>query len=262
MPEYAAAQAAGEGSEQDVLSDNWRRLEPFIRSLPAKERYDKADLLVPQTLLSQAGSVEIYYAPHHEYVNRSARIVIVGLTPGWQQMELAYRTVRSALNQGLSAEAACREAKLTARFAGSMRTNLIGMLDALAIAARFGIPDAAALFDRDRTLLHTAAVLPQPVFAGGVNYTGHRPPLLPGTMLHGLAVESLRAELAAFGSALVIPLGRTVEQICRRLADDGVIREDRCLWGFPHPSGANGHRHRQFEEAKAGMSRTLDALDH
>ncbi|MFM1653563.1 hypothetical protein ACI7RC_15830 [Brevibacillus sp. B_LB10_24] len=22
--------------------------------------------------------------------------------------------------------------------------------------------------------------------------------------------------------------------------------ERQCLWGFPHPSGANGHRHQQF----------------
>lgn len=243
-----------------MLSDNWKRLEPFIRSLPQKERYTKEDLLVMETRLWSEGQVEMYYAPHHEYVNRDARIVIVGLTPGWQQMELAYRTARTALGRGGSAEDACREAKQVARFAGSMRRNLVGMLDELGLAQRFGRTDAAEWFEADDTGLHTAAVLPQPVFVSGLNYTGHRPLLAPGTKLYELAVDSLRAELASFGDALVIPLGRTVEQVCAALLAEGSLREDHCLRDFPHPSGANGHRHRQFEQAKPDMLRRLAAF--
>jgi len=243
-----------------MLSDNWHRLEPFIRRLPTKERYAKEDLLVPDTRLWREGPVDIYYAPHNEYVNRGARIVIVGLTPGWQQMELAYRTASLALGRGCSAEDACREAKLVARFAGSMRRNLVGMLNELGLAQRFGRTDAAEWFEGAVNDLHTAAVLPQPVFVGGLNYTGHRPPLTPGAKLYGFAVDSLRAELSSLGRALVIPLGRTVELVCAALVAEGSLRENRCLRGFPHPSGANGHRHRQFAQTKPDMLRTLEAF--
>ncbi|CAI6081172.1 hypothetical protein [Cohnella sp. JJ-181] len=243
-----------------MLSEAWRRYEPFIRGLPLKERYDKADLLVPDTLLEKKGEVEIYYAPHAEYANRAARLLIVGLTPGWQQTELAYRSARLAFERGASGEEASREAKLAARFAGSMRVNLIGMLDALGLGPRFGTGDAAALFNESNEALHTMAMLPHPVFAAGKNYTGHQPPLSPGSFLYELAVRSLRDELSPYRDALVIPLGKSVELVCRQLEAEGALRGDRCLWGFPHPSGANGHRHAQFERGRPEMLRIIAEL--
>ena len=32
----------------------------------------------------------------------------------------------------------------------------------------------------------------------------------------------------------------------------------RCLLGFPHPSGGNGHRVRQFRENQARLSEEID----
>jgi hypothetical protein len=57
--------------------------------------------------------------------------------------------------------------------------------------------------------------------------------------------------------ALIVPLGRAVEQCVRLLAADGSIDERRCLFGFPHPSGGNGHRLKQFHANEAQMKREV-----
>ena len=38
---------------------------------------------------------------------------------------------------------------------------------------------------------------------------------------------------------LLIPLGKAVEEVLIKLKEDGVIKENQILIGFPHPSGAN-----------------------
>ncbi len=62
-----------------------------------------------------------------------------------------------------------------------------------------------------------------------------------------MVFEMLGPELAEVPEALVIPLGEAPEGCLSALASAGTIGMDRCLLGFPHPSGANGHRKRQLE---------------
>ncbi|MNG08705.1 hypothetical protein D3C84_920820 [compost metagenome] len=59
--------------------------------------------------------------------------------------------------------------------------------------------------------------------------------------------------------ALIIPLGVNVENVLRQLVAENQLEEERCLWGFPHPSGANGHRHRQFAAHYQDMKERLAA---
>jgi len=51
-------------------------------------------------------------------------------------------------------------------------------------------------------------------------------------------------------NALIIPLGKAVEEILQQMIKENLIKEKQCLLGFPHPSGANGHRKSQFKENK------------
>ena len=53
-------------------------------------------------------------------------------------------------------------------------------------------------------------------------------------------------EIGILSDALIIPLGKSVEEILKILISENVITEEQCLLGFPHPSGANGHRRKQF----------------
>ena len=52
---------------------------------------------------------------------------------------------------------------------------------------------------------------------------------------------------------LLISLGKAVEEVLIKLKEDGVIKEEQILMGFPHPSGANVNRVTQFEANKDNM---------
>jgi UDP-N-acetylmuramyl pentapeptide synthase len=82
------------------------------------------------------------YSPF-DHVNLSAKIVIVGLTPGLQQARNALAAARSALNKGASVETAAAEAKVYASFSGPKRNNLIRLLDYIGIARILGVDSTA-----------------------------------------------------------------------------------------------------------------------
>lgn len=66
-------------------------------------------------------------------------------------------------------------------------------------------------------------------------------------LLHGMVFHVLSPELAEVPGALIIPLGKAVEDCMSALISVGLLNGERCLLGFPHPGGGNGHRKRQFE---------------
>jgi hypothetical protein len=76
----------------EVLSE---RLSAFRGSLPERERYPREDLLVPEIILAEdpAGALTVYDAPLG-WINPNARIALIGVTPGFTQMEIACRAVR------------------------------------------------------------------------------------------------------------------------------------------------------------------------
>jgi hypothetical protein len=75
-------------------------------------------------LLEEHGAVRTYYAPF-EYINRDARVVLVGITPGPTQMVNANNEARRSHRSGNSARDTMRAAKETAAFSGEpMRGNL------------------------------------------------------------------------------------------------------------------------------------------
>ena len=84
------------------------------------------------------------------------------------------------------------------------------------------------------------------MFVDGKNYGGATPPVERSAMLRGYVHELLAAELSAIPDALVLPLGKAVEGCLRILIASDQLDEARCLFGFPDPSGANGHRAAQF----------------
>lgn len=87
-----------------------------------------ADMLRPDLQLSDDGHLAMRYCPF-DYVNPEARVVIVGIIPGLRQMFLSCREAQRALSEGVTGDDVLRRACSVGSFAGSMRTNLIGMLD-------------------------------------------------------------------------------------------------------------------------------------
>jgi hypothetical protein len=221
-----------------------------IRNLPSGEL--PRDLLKSDAfLLERAGSLAVYYAPL-DYVNRQAKLAILGITPGWTQMERAFRDARKPALQGMGREDVCRIAKENASFGGTMRPNLLGMLDQLDLEAALGIPSAADLFGSSRNLLHTTSVIRYPAFVDGENYSGKSPRILRHSVLKEY-VAPLARDLSEIPEALVIPLGDRVAEVMVELVKRGEIAEERVLFGFPHPSGSNGHRHTKFAEQREPM---------
>ncbi len=82
----------------------------FLTSLPVREKYEHSDLLVSDLLLAEEGRLRVFYAPF-DWANPDARVIILGITPGWTQMEIGCREARAALSSGGSAEDVCRSAK-------------------------------------------------------------------------------------------------------------------------------------------------------
>jgi Uracil DNA glycosylase superfamily len=202
-----------------------------------------------ELLVGHEKAVTVCYAPL-DYTNADARVVFVGLTPGWQQAERAYVAFRDARRDGLPPDLAMKAAKAEAAFAG-MRKRLCGWLDALELPRALSIPDSSSLFASNAKLLHTTSLVRYPVFVGEAlrNYTGHSPKPLKSDLLMSVVQKLLVPEIAALGDAIVVPMGVPVAATLRAIGVDS----QRCLYGFPHPSGANGHGPRQFTENLSQM---------
>lgn len=240
-------------SENDLLTS---RL-PFIRTLPAHMELSKHDLCVTELLVESEREIEIYYAPF-DYLNPTARIVIIGITPGWEQMRLSYEVFRAVLADGTSVDQAQQRAKVAASFAGPMRTNLTNMLDAIGVAQALGLESTRMLFSTHHALAHTTSALRYPVFVNGKNYTGHSPSPFRRAILEQAWRSGLAEELQAMQKTpLIVPLGDTVTKMVETLIEDGVVPDVQCLLSFPHPSGGNGHRVRHFGERKAMLAATV-----
>jgi hypothetical protein len=244
-----------------LISNLFERYTAAIQSLPLNTTLTKEQLLVDDFLLRHEESIEMYFAPHNEYLNPRASVLIVGITPGWTQMEVAFRMARLYLEQDLPTKEVCKKVKAAARFAGPMRKNMVEMLNELELHKYLQIEDAEELFGDNHELLHTTSMLRYPVFAAKKNYNGHNPALLSTPLLREFCLQSVTTEIRHLHRPMIIPLGKTVETVMRVLASDGLIDPRQCLWGFPHPSGANGHRHKQFAQAFESMKQTVTKFE-
>jgi hypothetical protein len=210
------------------------RFAPRIAALPGGERLTREDLVVPDFLLSREGRLAIYYAPF-DHINAGARVALVGITPGFRQMEIALRASRDALLAGESSYAA------------------------IGIPAALGIASSAALYAERTDLLQTSAVVRHPVFVNGADWTGHTPPVRSSPLLRRYLWEVMLPELRAVPDALLIALGKCASDALETLIAADALDPARCLIGLPHPSGANGHRHAQFARVQPEMTRRVAA---
>lgn len=226
----------------------FRRFASIIRTLSANELAG-ASSLHEKLSLATKGDIRVCYAPF-EYINPTARVVVVGITPGHTQMLNALREARRQLEQGVSDEAVLKAAKTTGAFSGPMRPNLTGLLDAVGIQWWLGIRSCTELFESAAHLVQTTSVLRNPVFIGGDNYNG-----TPNMTKHPLLREQLMTyfaeDVAALPRAVFVPLGDKVAEALHFLADAGRMDRNRILDGLPHPSGANAERIAYFLGRKA-----------
>lgn len=230
----------------------------YCSSIKELNSFEKEDILVSKFKLYSKDNIEIYYAPHNEIVNELARVFIVGITPGWTQTSIAYKTANDGLKKSFSDEVIKKNCKKESRFAGSMRNNLIEMLDLIELNEKLGITSCSELFECYDNLLHTTSLIPYPVFINNKNYTGSNPKILDNMELFGYVKKYFYEEIKKLPNVLIIPLGKAVEEVLEFMISENLLRREQCLFGFPHPSGANGHRRKQFENNKESLINIID----
>lgn len=184
--------------------------------------------------------VEMIYAPF-DHVNTTARLVIVGLTPGLQQAQNAFRAAKQSLLNGAHHEEAQAEAKAYASFSGPMRSNLVKLMDSIGIQRALGINTTADLWACRSDLVHFTSALRYPVFVDGANWSG-QPDMLKVPEMREWLETYTGQEMRALKNALFVPLGPKVASALRYLSSNGLFKSNQILEGLPHPSGANAER--------------------
>lgn len=199
-------------------------------------------LQIPATFeVARANLLSAHYTPF-DYVNAQARVVVVGITPGFAQWINAVREARRQLMADAPLAEVLRAAKYTGAFSGAIRPNLVALLDHVGLQRWLGIASCASLFDEHAHLLHVNGVLRQPIFVDGKNYSGAAPNMLTTPLLQAQMLDYFAHEAALLHDAVFVPLGPKVAQALAWLAGRGVLDATRILHGLPHPSGANAER--------------------
>jgi hypothetical protein len=197
-----------------------------------------------------------------DHIELGAKIVIVGITPGAAQRNLADAALSAALAQGKSLAEASRSAKYAASFGGGMRKNLVNMLDHVGLASSLSLSTSAELFDSKRSgIAHFTSALRYPVFIDGQNFNGQLP-MLRSPLLRRMIETLLAEEARALPNAIWQPLGDKPLVALEHLASLGVIDRACIAPALPHPSGANAERIAYFLGSKtaAALSAKTNAI--
>jgi len=218
----------------------------YLNQIKALKKINKSIVINNKFLINKEGNIKIYYAPF-DYVNSNAKIMIVGITPGLQQMLQSFQVI----NDGKS----LKEVKDLSSFKGSMRTTLIKYMNALKVNKKLKIKSCESLFDLHSKYLHTTSLVKYPVFDKGRNYSGSN--ILKKELLLNFIEKNFLKELKIHQNSIIIPLGNTVSSTIRYLNEKYNLKLSCFLEGFPHPSGANARKNIQFKENKSRMLKLL-----
>ena len=219
----------------------------FLNQIRSLKKINKSTIKNKNFLIKREDNIEIYYAPF-DYINSKAKIMIVGITPGLQQMLQSFE----AVNEGRS----LKEVKDLSSFKGSMRTTLIKYLDALNINKKLKIKSCESLFNINSKYLHSTSLIKYPVFDKGKNYSGSG--LLKKKILLDFLEAHFVKELKKLDKTIIVPLGNTVSSTIDYLNNEFKLNLKCFLKGFPHPSGLNVRKDIQFKENKIRMLKLLN----
>jgi len=212
----------------------------------------------PECNLGKEGPLELRYMPF-EHVNPAARLVIVGITPGPNQMALAYAQAQSLLLSGVAHAQVLAEVKKVGAFGGpAMRPNLLKMLRHFQFDKLLGIVDVATLWDSNAHLLYATSVVPHAAFRSGKGFNGSFDEVLKSPLLKRCFFDGFVASLAQLrGDALYVALGPCPQAALEWCVAEEYLQVGQVLGSFCHPSSQGGSavayylRQKTREELKA-----------
>lgn len=197
---------------------------------------DRSDFLVKD--LSEQ---RIYYAPF-DYVNPKAKIFVIGITPGEQQMGNMLIEAKRLIRLGLSDEEIQEKCKPIGSFSGAMRKNLVAMMDHVGVADYLRIESTSELFDKHVELGNLTSAIRYPTFLiKDGKETNFANDIKPKSSLFSFAAPLTIEEIEKAPEALLLPLGPKVSNYLQKVLK-GTEYEKNLLPQIPHPSGANAER--------------------
>lgn len=194
-----------------------------------------------ETLMTASGPDELYYVPF-EWTNQQAELVVVGITPGPNQIELAYRTASSKIKVGLDDEGILKAAKMHGAFGSpTMRPNLIRMMNHFGFAELFGVDKVEDFWGSRADSFLGTSVIPHAAFRRGKPFAGSFEDIMKTPVyaesFHVDFVSSLKdiPETAKF-----VALGETPLAALAHCVRYGKLKREQVMGAFAHPSTNGG----------------------
>ncbi len=173
-----------------------------------------------------------------DYVNPNAEVVIVGITPGNSQQK--------GSREGMTP----REIKRKYAFAGTLRKNMVSMLDHIGVNSLLRIDSCASLWEQDFDRVEMTSLLKDATYVEG---KGGR------TMFKDTEIIAKSKELTEKfekgfvndcqqykKAKLFIACGQDVYEILKKLGERGIITAP--VVAIAHPSGNNAIRVKYYME--------------
>ena len=196
-------------------------------------------------VLGQEGEYSLYYVPF-EYLNASARLVLVGITPGPEQMKCAYAEAHRLLLMGVSETEALRQVKQSCGFKG-MRDKINEMLDHFEIPSCLGVPSASLFWTAQFNQLHATSIVPNAAFKGDAYFNGPFNRILDIRLLREQFEEFFVPSIHQINSeAVYIGMGPVVDDALRWCVERRILNPRQVLGYFPHASGQSGSQFAYF----------------
>jgi hypothetical protein len=223
----------------------------YIKKIKKIKFINKKNIVNKNFIIKKDRNIKVYYAPF-DYINPKAKIMIVGITPGLQQMLHSFKII----NSGKS----LKQVKDLCSFKGSMRTILVKYLDELKVNNLFKITTCESLFNKNSNYLHTTSLIKYPVLdKEGKNYSGYN--IIKNKLLLDFIEKNFLKELKKFKNVIIVPLGNTVSSTILHLNNKYNLKAKFILNGFPHPSGLNVRKNVQFKKNKNNMLKIIHSIN-
>ena len=172
----------------------------------------------------------VFKPTEFDYVNPNAEVVIVGITPGNNQID--------GSREGLTKH----EIKRKYAFAGGMRPNLVKMLDYVGVNHILGIASCSSLWGDDFDRVEMTSLLKEATYE--VNRKGEEVmfkdarKIAKSEKLTWMLNNGFVSDCSQYGHArLFVACGPGVYDVLTNLKQQGVITAP--IVGIAHPSGGN-----------------------
>jgi len=195
--------------------------------------------------LGREGKYSLQYIPF-EHVNKNAKLVIVGITPGPNQISLAYGTAQAMINSEKSKLEILKEVKNSASFGSkTMRPNLVKMLNHFEFNRILGIDDINKLWSSQSNLLYSTSVIPHAAFSlkkgKDSPFSGSFDEVMKCELFHKCFLDCFLPSINDINQdAMYVGLGSCPEQALEWCVKNNYIRKDQVLGSMSHPSTQGG----------------------